>query len=205
MAEQAGALPALGAQGIAVRQLQFFFVIDASGDMAGSKMDAVNHAMPEAIAAMRRAAEGHPGERVEVRAIRYGDGAQWHLLPATDVNDLEWVDIAADPLASPALGAALHLLAPALGSPPLPKRTKRPLILLVSAGHPADDWRSGLAELLAQPWGRKSVRLAIGIGGDVDMAVLHEFMGNDPESKPLQATDAPSFISYLKWEDEPLD
>ena len=187
-----------GGEGISHRPIQFFFVVDASGSMAGRKIDSLNHAIREAVPAMRKAADANPGVRVEVRALRFSDGAQWHLPGAMDVNDFEWVDIA-DPGGLTALGEALRLLAPELDVPPLPERTKPPVIVLVSDGHPTDQWKSGLAELLAKPWGQKSIRLAVGVGEDVDMEALHEFMGGNPEIKPLQATDAPTLIRYMKW------
>lgn len=161
------------------RLLIVFFLIDASYSMAGEKLEQANQAVREAIEELRRAAKQWPEAQIMVRAIRFGDGrAEWHLAEAATVEGLVWPDVA-DAAGTSALGAALRLLAPQLDVPPMPVHTKRPIVVLVSDGQPTDDWRSGFTELLDKPWGRGSMRVAIGVGDDVDEDVLQEFTGDD--------------------------
>lgn len=51
---------------------------------------------------------------------------------------------------------------------------------------------------MAQPWGKKAVRIAIGIGTDADYTILQRFIGH-PEIKPLQAQNADALVDYIKW------
>jgi len=68
----------------------------------------------------------------------------------------------------------------------------------VSDGQPTDDFNDGLNTLMSKPWGRKSVRIGIGIGQDADLEVLQKFIGN-PEIRPLQANNAEDLVKYIRW------
>ena len=80
----------------------------------------------------------------------------------------------------------------------MPQRALPPVLVLISDGHPTDDVRAGLRDLMAQPWGRKAVRIAIAIGDDVEKSVLERFIGH-PELEPLQANNAESLVTFIKW------
>jgi uncharacterized protein YegL len=96
------------------------------------------------------------------------------------------------------LGAALHALAQGLRVDRMPERALPPVLLLLSDGQPTDDFDAGLAALLSEPWAKKSVRLAIGIGDDADLDVLSRFIAH-PEIKPLRASNAEQLIRFIKW------
>jgi hypothetical protein len=51
---------------------------------------------------------------------------------------------------------------------------------------------------MAQPWGKKAVRLAIAIGGDADLDVLQKFIGN-PEIRPLTAKNPGDLVKFIRW------
>ena len=72
------------------------------------------------------------------------------------------------------------------------------MLVLISDGQPTDDYKAGLKRLMDQPWGKKAVRIAIAIGGDVDAECLQEFIGNI-EFKPLQANNAERLVQLIKW------
>ena len=61
--------------------------------MAGDKIQTLNHAIHEAIPHMREVAHGNPNAEVLVRALRFSDGAQWHVSQPTKVDQFEWVDL----------------------------------------------------------------------------------------------------------------
>lgn len=49
-----------------------------------------------------------------------------------------------------------------------------------------------------KPWGKKSVRISIGIGQDADLEVLQKFIGHN-EIKPLLAHNAEDLVNYIRW------
>ena len=75
------------------------------------------------------------------------------------------------------------------------ERAFPPVLVVVSDGRPTDDFEAGLRSLMAEPWGRRAVRMAIAIGNDADLDVLSAFIG-DPELRPFTAND-PEQLVYL--------
>ena len=96
------------------------------------------------------------------------------------------------------MGKALKLVAEQLKIPPMTNRALPPVLVLISDGHPTDDFDSGLKALLDLPWGKKAVRVAIAIGEDADHDVLQRFV-NHPELKPLQANNPEALVRQIKW------
>ena len=74
------------------------------------------------------------------------------------------------------------------------ERAFPPVLVVVSDGRPTDDFQAGLRRM-AEPWGRRAVRLAIAIGNDADLEILSDFIG-DPEIRPFTAND-PEQLVYL--------
>jgi len=96
------------------------------------------------------------------------------------------------------LGSALSLLGQVMRIPPMSDRALPPVLVLISDGCPTDDFKKGLGLLLSEPWGKKAIRIAIGIGKDADLAVLQQFIGND-ELRPLKANSPEALINYVRW------
>jgi uncharacterized protein YegL len=181
---------------LATRPLHFIFIADCSGSMSGNKIQSLNHAIREAIPHMRDVAKGNPNAEVLVRAIKFSTGAQWHHPQPTKVETFEWTDLSIEGQTD--MGRALHLVADALKTPPMPERALPPVLVLVSDGQPTDDFDGGLRALMAQPWGKKAVRLAIAIGEDASKDVLQRFIGH-AEIQPLQANTADQLVKYIRW------
>jgi uncharacterized protein YegL len=183
------------------RPLHFIWICDCSGSMAeNSKIHSLNIAIREAIPAMRDVADENIHAQMYVRAVRFSDGAQWHVAQPQPIEQFQWQNIAADGLTS--LGHALKLVAEQLKSPPMEQRALPPVLVLVSDGMPTDNWREGLNALMSEPWGKRAVRIAIAIGkeaADPDIQrVFNDFIGN-PEIKLLQANNAETLTRYIKW------
>ena len=182
---------------LATRPLHFIWIADGSGSMAADgKIQALNNAIREAIPHMQKVADDNPNAQVLVRAIRFSDGAQWHISQPTPVADFKWEDLSAD--GETHMGKALSMVAEQLKIPPMTDRALPPVLVLISDGQPTDDYQSGLKALMDQPWGKKAVRIAISIGADADQEVLQKFIGN-PEIKPLQANNPEALVRYIKW------
>lgn len=182
---------------LATRPLHFIFVADCSTSMRNNgKMDALNFAIREAIPHMRRVAEENPNAEVLVRALKFSSGAQWHIEIPTLVDDFEWVDLEASGVTD--MGKAFDALADAMAMPPMSERALPPVLVLISDGQPTDDYKEGLQRLLSQPWGVKSVKLAIAIGKAVNKKVLNAFINNE-QIEVLQADHPEALVNYIKW------
>lgn len=164
--------------------------------MQGEKIEALNYAIRNSIPELQKAAESNPNAQVVVRAIRFSDSAQWHIAQPTAVENFNWTDLTAGGMTS--MGRALLLLAEQLKMPPMPDRALPPVLVLVSGSKPTADFNSGLKALMAEPWGKESVRLAIPIGQDADEEVLQRFIGH-PEIRPLSANNSEDLVKFIKW------
>ncbi|MDZ8025044.1 MAG: vWA domain-containing protein [Nostoc sp. SerVER01] len=183
---------------IATRPLHFIFICDCSGSMSiEGKIQALNNAIKEAIPEMRRVADENAHAQILVRAVKFSDGAQWHIATPTPVDSFKWEDLKTDGLTD--MGKALSLVADQLKMPPMTDRALPPVLVLISDGQPTDDFNSGLKTLLDQPWGKRAVRIAIAIGRDADTDVLQKFIGSGSELKPLLANNAETLVKYIKW------
>ncbi len=179
---------------LATRPLHFIWLLDCSGSMTGNKIGTLNHAIREAIPHMRRVADDNPNASVLVRAITFSSGAKWHITHPTPIDQFTWNDVQAGGVTD--MGRALLLVADEFQH--LGERGLPPVLVLISDGQPTDDFNRGLEALMAQPWGKKAVRIAIGVGQDTDMDVLQKFIGN-PEMTPLQANNVETLVNYIKW------
>ncbi len=182
---------------LASRPLHFIWIADSSGSMEqDGKIQALNTAIREAIPHMQKVAEDNPNAQVLVRAVKFSNGAQWHISQPTPVADFAWTDLAAE--GETDMGKALQLVAEQLKMPPMSERALPPVLVLVSDGQPTDDFEAGLKELMDEPWGKKAVRIAISIGRDADAEVLQKFIGNT-EMKPLAANSPEALVRHIKW------
>jgi uncharacterized protein YegL len=182
---------------LASRPLHFIWIADSSGSMEqDGKIQALNTAVREAIPHMRKVAEDNPNAQVLVRAVKFSNGAQWHISQPTPVADFGWTDLTAE--GETDMGKALELVAEQLKMPPMSERALPPVLVLISDGQPTDDFESGLRALMDQPWGKKAVRIAISIGRDADPEVLQRFIGNS-ELKPLAANSPEALVKHIKW------
>lgn len=180
---------------LASRPLHFFWVVDCSGSMFGEKIGTLNHAIQETVPEMVEAANDNPNAQLMVRTLQFSTGASWVTANPVKVEDFAWEDLEADGVTD--MGKAFEMLSAQLSVEQLGERALPPVIVLLSDGQPTDDYKQELANLLHQPWGKKSVRIAIAIGQDADMKVLSEFTGN--RELVLQANNAATLTKMIKW------
>ncbi|WP_189885826.1 VWA domain-containing protein [Streptomyces xantholiticus] len=178
------------------------WLLDCSHSMSGEKAAQLNYAMREAIVEMREVAKMHPTVGLEMRAGMFSAGARWHMEGPVDIDLAIWRDVYADDSGGDGacdMGAAFRLAASALHVPPMPQQAPPPVLALVSGTQPTDDWRSGLRELAATPWGSQAVRIAIPVGADADRGVLEEFLSNTG-LRPIDAGAAPRQVAAaIRW------
>lgn len=182
---------------LAKRPLYFIWLADCSGSMSvDGKIQTLNVAIRDAIPHMRTVASENPNAQVLVRSIRFSNGAQWHVAQPTPIENFTWTNVEAG--GETDMGQALRLLADQFKMPPMPERALPPVVVLLSDGLPTDDFNAGLSALMAEPWGKKAVRIAIAIGKDADKQVLQKFIGN-PEIKPLEANNPQQLTRFIRW------
>jgi len=181
---------------LASRPLHFFWIADCSGSMSGVKIQALNVAIREAIPEMRRVAGNNPNAQVYMRAIKFSTGANWHIAQPTRLEQFQWIDLTAGGVT--AMGKAFQMVAEQLKVPPMDPRGLPPVLVLISDGAPTDNANQGLQAIMAEPWGQKSVRLAIGIGEDANYNMLERFIGN-PEIQPCHAGNSDQLAQYIRW------
>lgn len=187
---------------VARRPLHFFYLVDASGSMSGPKIASLNRAIREVVPEIRSALSNHPEVQVKMRAIRFSSDVKWHVGPeAVDLENFVWTDIT--PSGETSTSGAIRLLAEFLDIERMPRRGYPPVCILISDGFCTDgeeEYDGAIALLDAIPWGKKAVRLSIGVGdaGDYDENELLKF-SNHPEVGLLKAQNAAALVQYIKW------
>jgi len=180
---------------LATRPLHFFWIVDCSGSMMGEKIGTVNNAIQNVIPEMANEARDNPNAQLCVQTLKFCSGAHWLTEEPVLVEDYAWDDLQASGVTD--MGEAFRMLGMKLQMPPMPQRALPPVLVLLSDGAPTDDYMTHLNDLLALPWGKKSVRIAISIGSDADDEMLAKFTGC-PELV-LQANSAPALVKMIKW------
>jgi len=182
---------------MASRPLHFIWLADCSASMqTQGKIQALNEAIREATPHMIEAADENPQAEVLVRAIKFSSSAQWHISQPTPVHEFSWQDLQTE--GCTAMGEALSMVAEQMKIPPMTDRALPPVLVLISDGHPTDNFTQGLKDLFAQPWGQKAVRLAIPIGDDQNLETLRRFISN-PEIEPIPAKNAEQLKAQIKF------
>lgn len=181
---------------LAKRPLHFIWILDCSGSMGvDGKIQALNTAIRESLPHMQKVADENPYAQVLIRAVAFSSGARWAIKDPTEISELKWTDLTAE--GSTDMGAALALVADSLKMPPMNDRALPPILVLVSDGQPTDDFLHGLELIEAQPWGKKSIRLAIALGADADLDVLLRF--TKIKEGIVSANNIDQLTSRIRW------
>lgn len=187
--------PVMPGERMGHRPLHFMWVIDASGSMSGTKIESLNTAIREVIPVIQKEAEEWPEVDLSVAAIVFSAGARWLGNGFEPIDSYKWAGVTANGVTD--MGHAMNLIAAYLRDK-MPERAIPPVIVLMSDGQPTDDFSSGVKAVLAEPWGRKAVRLAIAIGDDADQEVLKQFVAN-PERPVILASNPEQLVQAIRW------
>ncbi len=178
------------------RPLPVLLLADVSGSMgANGKIDALNDAVEEMLESF--GGEDDSRAEIHVAVITFGkDGAKVHqpLAPAAKV---QWTRMTA--AGGTPMGAAFDVATGMIEDrAQIPSRAYRPTIILVSDGQPTDEWRAPLKRLLGSERASKATRFAMGIGDDVDEAMLSAFRAT-PEARVYRAHEARQIKQFFRW------
>lgn len=191
-------VPKMPGGAISARPARFFWLVDCSGSMSGSKIGQLNHSISEAIPSIRALARSNSRASVEMQVISFSTGARWVTPEPVGIDEFVWE--AQEAKGTTDMGQAFLLLGEALSAERMPARGLTPIIVLISDGLPTNpvEFELGLSAVLAQPWGQRAIRLAIAIGRDADPELLLRFV-SDPEIGVLQADNVVQLAEYIRW------
>ena len=188
--------------GVVKRNLHFFWLVDYSGSMDGSKIASLNQAIKQSIPAVRDTLKNFPQVNVLMSAIKFSDQAEWHVGPVpVPIDDFFWPDLSAGGMTATA--KAINLLTERLDIEMMGRRAYPPVCILLSDGFCTDteeEYDVAIEKLNKLPWGKKAVRLVIAIGSeaDYDEKQLLKFT-NHKEVGILKADSPEKLVQYIKW------
>ncbi len=180
------------------RPLQLVILADCSSSMAGEKIASLNAAIVEAIDALKASARDNPTARIEMRVISFSSAAMWVQPTPTPIETYTWTNLVTS--GSTDMAGAVDLLVDAVQVGRMPARGLPPVYVLITDGMPDDHgaYDRAVDRLLASPWGKKGVRVGIGIGTDVQEKTLERFIAN-PEMPVLNARNASELANRIRW------
>ena len=178
------------------RPLPVIVIADVSGSMSvDGKIEALNQALKEMIAGFA----GESGARAEIQVglITFGgEQAKVHL-PLAPANQISEVAPLHADGRTPMGAAFAEARAIIEDKERIPSRAYRPVLVLVSDGHPTDSWEQAFAALCGSERAQKATRFAMAIGADADLEMLGRF-ANDKESPLFKAHEARDIHRFFR-------
>lgn len=182
-------------QSQSARPLPIIVLADTSGSMSvGGKIEALNKALKDMISTF--AAESRLRAELQVAVITFGGTAEVHL-PLTAAHKIEAFKQLPANGGTP-MGEAFLLAAEMIeDKEQIPSRAYKPVVILISDGHPTDNFDLGMTKLLNGERSAKATRFAMGIGSDADLSLLGDF-ANDPEAPVFKTENARDIHRFFK-------
>ena len=176
------------------KPLPVVLLLDASGSMAGPKIQNLNEAVRDMLATFRDTESGEI--EIHVAIITFGAEVKLHQALAS-ASGIAWHDLSAG--GGTPLGTALRMAKAMIEDKNVvPSRAYRPTVVLVSDGQPTDDWEQPLADFIKDGRSSKCDRMAMAIGADADEGVLGQFI--DGTNAPLfYAENAKQLREFFKF------
>lgn len=175
------------------RKLPVYLLIDTSGSMSGEPIEAVKNGIQLLVSTLRQ--DPQALETAHLSVIGFGSDATV-LVPLTELAAFQPPPISASGTTN--MGDALELLAAQIDKE-VAKTTAdkkgdwKPLVFLMTDGHPDTGWESGLDALKKRKTG---TIIACGAGSDFDPTILK----NITEIVVSLATaDSASIGAFFKW------
>ncbi|MDR2117553.1 MAG: VWA domain-containing protein [Planctomycetaceae bacterium] len=154
------------------KPLPIVLLLDTSGSMSGSKIDNLNQAVKEMLAAF--AQEEKMETEILVSIITFGEQVNLYV-PFTKASEVIWRDMSANGMTP--MGTALQMAKAMIEDKgTTPSRAYRPTVVLVSDGQPNDSWEQPLNDFIHDGRSSKCDRMALAIGADADRNVLTRFV-----------------------------
>ena len=188
------------------RALPVFLLVDVSASMEGQKIATVNVALKEMISGFQKIE--NPRGVIELCILAFGGNSVKVIKGLSKVEDSDVYTLTAD--GQTPMGLAFEKVADMIQDQSIvSSRAYTPTIVLISDGNPTDfhaegksvdeikQWPS-LARIHNESRVSKAVRLAMGIGGDMDVNVLKAFINNS-EMPVIMAKDNDTIAKFFEW------
>lgn len=172
----------------AKKSMVIFFLVDTSKSMEGSKLESLNKVMGEILPEL--IGVGEAGTDVKAAVLSFSSGCEWVTPEPVLIEEFQrWENLRADGVTD--LGEACEELCMKLSRNAFlrsPSLSYAPVIFLLTDGYPTDNYKKGFEMLKKNRWFKYGLKVALAIGSNVDLEVLHEF--TDDEELVLQAYGA---------------
>lgn len=172
----------------AKKSMVIFFLVDTSKSMEGSKLESLNKVMQDILPEL--IGVGEAGTDVKIAVMSFSSGCEWITPEPVLIEEYQtWQDLSADGVTD--LGEACEELCSKLSRKSFlhsPSLSYAPVIFLMTDGYPTDNYKKGFEMLRENRWFKYGLKVALAIGSNVDLDVLHEF--TDDEELVLQACGA---------------
>ncbi len=180
----------------AKKSMTVFFLIDVSKSMKGTKIGSLNSTMEELLPSL--IGVGEASTDVKIAVMKFSTQVEWVTPSPVRIEEYQhWTRL--EPEGLTFMGDAFLELSRKLSRNSFlnaPSLSFAPVIFLLSDGSPNDDWKKGLDTLKENKWFQYGLKIALGIGSEVNMDVLREFTGN-PELA-VQAKTADQLRELVK-------
>ncbi|MBD5086431.1 MAG: VWA domain-containing protein [Clostridiales bacterium] len=190
------------------RSLPVFLLVDVSGSMRGEKIETVNVALKEMLNTFKKIE--NPKGVIELCIIAFGDEQTQIIKQLSKIMDADQFDFKAS--GSTPMGKAFQTVGEMIENyEVVSRRAYTPTIVLISDGNPTDfnGYNANMTDEDIYEWpelkqlqngvrSSKATRLAMGIGGDVDMRILKAFINNDT-IPVIKARDNDTIAKFFKW------
>ena len=188
------------------RALPVFLLLDVSGSMAGQKIGTVNVALKEMIDNFRNIE--NPKGIVELCLITFGGNRAEVIRPLSKIGPNDAYNLGAS--GNTPMGMSFDKVVEMIEDYDIvSSRSYVPTIVLISDGNPTDYDAAGKTVEEIMNWDRmvnihtaprtsKAMRLAMGIGDDLNINVLKAFIG-DEERPVIRARDNATISKFFEW------
>lgn len=188
------------------RALPVFILLDVSGSMSGTKIETVNVALKEMINSFKKIE--NPKGVIELCIMTFGGDKVNVIKPLSKINDQDSYTLTAS--GNTPMGMAFEKVSEMIEDKNIvSSRAYTPTIVLISDGNPTDFNPSGKSVDEIMSWtalskvhsgtrSSKAMKLAMGIGNDVDINILKAFINNN-EIPVISARDNSTISKFFEW------
>ncbi|GLR62801.1 vWA domain-containing protein [Marinospirillum insulare] len=178
------------------RPLPVIILADTSGSMSvDGKIEALNRGLREMISSF--STESRVRAEIQVEVIAFGGNSAEVILGLTSAHQIEGIGNLTAGGMTP-LGSALRIANELIEDKSrIPSRAYKPVVVLVSDGHPNDDWEGPFESFVNGERTAKATRFAMAIGSDADMDTLSRF-ANDPEAPVFLTENARDIHRFFR-------